>query len=63
MEDLQQLEQLLKAHDWFYQRTEDRRVYKRGTQQRQNIFQIIRDLHDQNLGPEADELFNQYKRS
>lgn len=61
MEDLQQLEQLLKAHDWYYARTEDPRVYRRGSQQRQNILQMVRDLHQQDLGPEADELFNQYR--
>ena len=62
MEDLQQLEQLLKAHDWYYGRTEDPRVYRRGSQQRQNILQMINDLHKQGLGSEADELYNQYRQ-
>lgn len=63
MEELQQLEQLLKAHDWYYARTEDPRVYRRGSEQRQNILQMVRDLHQQDLGTEADELYNQYRKS
>lgn len=62
MEDLQQLEQLLKAHDWYYARSEDMRAYRRGSKQIQNIHIIIRELHAQDLGPEADELFNQYRK-
>jgi hypothetical protein len=63
MEDLQQLEQLLKAHDWYYQRSEDPRAYRRGSEQRQAIFEKIKELHNGNLGVEADELYNKYRRS
>lgn len=63
MEDLQQLEQLLKAHDWYYGRTEDPRVYRRGVEQHQVILAMIKELHGKDLGSEAQELYNQYRRS
>ena len=63
MEELQQLEQLLKAHDWFYQYSEDPSKYRRGSEQRQKILQMVRDLHQQDFGTEADELYNQYRKS
>lgn len=63
MEALQQLESQLKGHDWFYQYADDPRAYRRGSEERQEILQTVRDLHAQGLGPEADELFNKYRRS
>lgn len=63
MEELQQLEQLLKAHDWFYQYSEDPSKYRRGSEQRQRILQTVRDLNEKGLGEQANELFNQYKKS
>lgn len=62
MEDLQKLEQLLKAHDWFYQRSDDPRAYRRGSEQRQVILAMVKELHGKDLGIQADELYNQYRR-
>lgn len=61
MEDLQKLEQLLKAHDWYYGRTEDPRVYRRGVEQREVILATIKDLESKGLGLEANDLYNQHR--
>lgn len=63
MEDLQKLEQLLQAHDWFYQYADDFSKYSRGSNQRDAIKALMSDLSEQGLGVEAEELFNKYKRS
>ena len=52
---MDQLEQLLKAHDWFYQYADDNRKWKRGSEQRARIMTMVKEL-----GPEADKLFTQY---
>lgn len=62
MEDLKKLEQLLNAHDWYYGRTEDPRVYRRGVEQRDVILATIKDLESQGLGIEANHLYNQYRK-
>ena len=54
--NLEQFEQLLKAHDWSYMMSEDSYYYRRGQQQDKEIHEIIA----QN-GEEYQNLYNQYR--
>ena len=56
-EKKQQLKSLLETHDWFYQYTEDSRVYKRGSEQRAAIMTLVRELEEA-----GDYLFTKYHR-
>jgi hypothetical protein len=52
---MDQLKQLLESHDWHYQRSDDHRVWKRGSEQRAAILNLVGAI-----GEEADELFKSY---
>ena len=52
---LEQLEELLKTHDWYYQMTEDHRVWQRGSQQRSKIRELVNEL-----GNEGKDLYDRY---
>jgi hypothetical protein len=52
----QQLENLLKQHDWYYHMSDDHRVYKAGVEEEKQI----RILMNQ-LGDEGKVLYNKYK--
>lgn len=41
------LQKMLDGHDWYYQRTEDPRKYKRGEAQRKAIWDAIAELGDE----------------
>ena len=56
---LENYEQLLKAHDWFYHYSDDHRYYTRGRDQRDAIDRAITVLTEQGLREEARELFNE----
>lgn len=47
-------QQLLEDHDWFYEFTEDRRVFNRGLTERKRLEQLADD------NPEFAELFETY---
>lgn len=54
---MEELKQLLNSHDWFYQYADDNRKWKRGSEQRARIMDLVRSL-----GPEAEKLFAQYHK-
>jgi len=56
-EKKQRLNQLLNSHDWHYQRTEDSRVYRRGSEQRAEIMTLVSELKT-----EGDYLFTKFHR-
>ena len=56
-EKKQTLDQLLRSHDWHYQRTEDSRVYKRGSEQRAEIMNLVSELKS-----DGDYLFTKFHR-
>lgn len=62
MDERVKLENALRTHDWFYERTEDPSKYRRGTQQRDEIRNIMNSAKEQGWGEEAEEMYNQYKR-
>ena len=56
-EKKQRLNQLLESHDWHYQRTEDSRVYKRGSEERAEIMNLVSELKS-----DGDYLFTKFHR-
>jgi hypothetical protein len=58
--DLQTLEKLLKGHDWFYQYSDDFRVYERGDRESDAINEVINALKSAGFGKEADDLYDKY---
>ena len=56
-EKKQRLDQLLKTFDWFYQRTEDSRVYNKWSRVKDEIGSLRREL-----GADGEYLFTKYHR-
>ena len=56
-EKKQKLNQLLKSFDWYWQRTEDRRVYQKWS----SVNDQIRRLRSE-LGEDGEYLFTKYHR-
>ena len=57
---MQQLEQALKSHDWYYMMSDDHRWYTRGSEQARNIHNLIVKLKDAGKGDEAEALYKSY---
>ena len=57
---MQQLEQALKSHDWYYMMSDDHRWYTRGSEQARNIHNLIVKLKDAGQGEEAEALYKSY---
>ena len=57
---LEQFEQLLKGHDWYYDYSDDHSVWTRGREHANKIVKARQSLDEQNLLKEADELYNKY---
>jgi len=58
--ELNTLEELLKNHDWFYQYSDDYRVYSSGQKTWSTINTVIKALKDAGFGEETDALYNKY---
>lgn len=53
----QDFAQLLEMHDWYYQRSEDPRVYKRGAEERKMIFRA-----KEKLGEDGEHIYLKYAK-
>ena len=53
----ERFEEMLKGHDWFFERTEDSRKYQRGRAQRDAIWQAVEEL-----GDEAASMYYEYRK-
>jgi len=51
-------ESLLRAHDWYFNYSDDQRWYRRGMDQRNEIDRAYASLKAQGLEVEARQLFN-----
>jgi hypothetical protein len=51
----------LKSHDWYYQYSDNYKVWDRGRLQRQRINEMVSQAKGEGWGDEAEELYNQYK--
>lgn len=60
-EILSALAQKLKAHDWYYTYSDDGTVYRRGEQEAKEIREIIAVAKEAGVGPEAQQLWEDYK--
>lgn len=49
--------EMLESHDWYFERSDDFRVWKRGVEQRKRIMaaKVI-------LGADGEQIYNQYKK-
>jgi hypothetical protein len=54
------LEQKLKAHDWYYMMSDDNRAYSNGSAQQSEIRKLIKSLEAMGMGDEAKNLYNKY---
>jgi len=63
MEELQQLEQMLRTHDWYYMMSEDSRYYRRGADQAKAINEQMKLCVDNGMEAEAEQLYLKYKKS
>ena len=59
--DLTTLESLLKTHDWFYQYSDDHRVWKKGSDQEDEIRRQKDICCGLGLDSVANELYNKYR--
>jgi len=55
---MEKLETLLKNHDWYYDRSDDMRAWRRGNESNKQIHSAMTEL---GYTPETLELYNQYK--
>jgi hypothetical protein len=60
MTTLQALEQKLKAHDWYYDYSDDGSVYRRGRDQSDEIHKLSRQLAAAGQEAEVTVLFKKY---
>ena len=55
---MEKLKTLLKNHDWYYDRSDDMRAWRRGKESNKQIHAAMTELGNT---PEVLELYNQYK--
>ena len=57
---LESLESMLKSHDWYYDKSDDSRVYDRGKRQEQIYQKEMQKIADAGMAKEAMELYKKY---
>lgn len=57
---MQQLENALKSHDWYYMMSDDHRWYTRGVEESRNIYNLLAKLKAAGKGDEAEALYKSY---
>ena len=55
---MEKLKTLLKHHDWYYDRSDDMRAWRRGNESNKQIHSAMMELGNT---PEVIELYNQHK--
>lgn len=55
---LEVLEQKCKAHDWFYEYSDDHRVWQRGKDERHIIDELLRKLFAEGFEDQAIDVYN-----
>jgi hypothetical protein len=58
---LQQLEDLLKVHDWYYMMSDDNYWYKQGRKSFEMICKLMDELKDGGYFTEAENLYDTYR--
>ena len=57
---LNQLEELLKHHDWYYAMSEDMRYFRSGSKSYDEIWKLMKELKNNNHSAKADDLYKSY---
>ena len=57
-----ELEELLKHHDWYYMMSDDHRYYSAGRKSFEKIWKLMDELHKNNYGVMAENLYDTYKK-
>ncbi len=60
-EKKKKFEKLLKAHDWYYQRSDDYNAYKRGAKSYEVIWKILKGPDGDKLRPLFDEYWEKHR--
>lgn len=58
--DLKKLEMMLKSHDWFFDFTEDPRVWRKGRAERDTIRNMVVSLRSKGLSKEVEALWKKH---
>ena len=53
--DIEQLDQMLKSHDWYYSYSDDYRAWKRGSDEQEKILKLVKKL-----GKSGKDLYQKY---
>ena len=59
---LQQLEELLQTHDWYYMMSDDNRYYKQGRKSFEAIWKLMDELKNNGYFNEAENLYDKYNK-
>jgi len=59
---LQQLEDLLQVHDWYYAMSDDNYYYKLGRKQFEKIWKLMDELKDGGYFTESENLYDKYSK-
>jgi len=57
---LDEFERALQQHDWYYDYSDDSRVWRRGNNQRIELDSMLKLLHEMGAGREADQLWGKH---
>jgi hypothetical protein len=57
---LESLESMLKSHDWYYDKSDDSRVYRKGNSEERMIKMEMQRVADAGMAKEAMELYKKY---
>ena len=58
---LDELTELCAAHDWFYNFSDDHRVWEKGTAEINRIRQLMLGLQAQGMGKEAKQIYENWR--
>lgn len=58
--NLEEFEALLRDHDWYYDYSDDHRVWQRGKAKGLMIMSARQELIEQGFDKQAEELYNKY---
>lgn len=52
-----------RTHDWYYNYSDDHRVWQKGSQQSARISSMLKELKEHGLGDKAEEIYKEYAPS
>lgn len=58
---LHDFKEACRRHDWYYQYSDDHRVWQKGSKQSANISAMFKELKEHGLGTEADKIYDEHR--